>query len=87
MDKTKIVKVRFESIYEPKTFAGREYVYFCELTVNVGDIVVAPTCIKDGNAIITQINVPIEDIKGFEDKIKIINRIIDKEVFLNGIKD
>jgi hypothetical protein len=66
-----LVKVRYvdESTGE---VSGREYTYFSEEPLNIGDLVTAP--IKDtiGKAKVTAVDVPESEIATFKDKVKTI---------------
>jgi hypothetical protein len=45
-----IVAVQFQSKSNPEEFSGREYTYFSDVELDVGDIIIAPT--KNGNGIV-----------------------------------
>ncbi len=38
-----IVSVKFQSKKNPEEFSGREYSYFTQIPLEIGDVVVAPT--------------------------------------------
>jgi len=71
--KTNVIKLRFLHSGIP---AGKEYTYFSNSDVVIGDIVDI-----DGNkqGIITQIDVPESEIASFKDKAKTIVGKIEKE--------
>jgi len=67
--KTNIIKLRFLRNGEPQ---GRDYTYYTPVDVMVGDTVEMEA--RDGIAkgIVTQINVPKEEIAPFKDRAKTI---------------
>lgn len=67
--KTNIVKLRFVRGGEP---SGREYTYFTPVDVEVGDLVEMDAREGIAKGIITQINVPEEEIAPFKDRAKTI---------------
>lgn len=69
METTNIIKLRFVRDGQPQ---GREYTYYTPSEVEVGDVVELES--RDGIAkgIITQINVPEEEIAPFKDRAKTI---------------
>ena len=69
METTNIIKLRFVRDGQPQ---GREYTYYTPVEVAVGDTVELES--RDGIAkgIITQINVPEEEIAPFKDRAKSI---------------
>ena len=77
-----IIKLKFTSKGEPY---GREYTYFTPVEVKVGDLVeVEATSIKNGAVrkavgIVTQIDVPEEEIAPFKDKAKTIIGLFKEE--------
>ena len=66
------VKVKFIKNGEPR---GREYTYKATLPVRVGHEVLLP---GGGNGVVTQINVPDEDVERFKDKIKEVEDVVDE---------
>ena len=69
---TRIVKVRYCSEttgYE----SDREYTYFAESQLQVGDIVMVPIKDRDAKAKVSAINVPESEIEAFRDKVKTIS--------------
>lgn len=67
--KTNIIKLRFLRNGQPQ---GREYTYYTPVEVEAGDIVELET--RDGIAkgMVTQVNVPEEEIAPFKDRAKSI---------------
>lgn len=66
-----IVKVQYFSGGFQET-GGREYTYFSEDALRVGDVVMVPVRDTFGNAKVTAINVREAEIAAFKDKVKII---------------
>ena len=76
--KTNIIKLRFLRNSQPQ---GREYTYYTPVEVEAGDIVELET--RDGIAkgMVTQINVPEEEIAPFKERAKsIIGKVKIEEV-------
>lgn len=77
-----IIKLKFASKGVPY---GREYTYYTPIEVKVGDLVeVEATAIKNGVVrkavgIVTQIDVPEEEIAPFKDKAKTIIGLLKEE--------
>lgn len=77
----KLVKVKFLKLGIP---SGREYTYWSEIPVEVGDIVELPHArpvmedIPYSQGVITQINVPEAEIEAFKDRVKTIISKVDK---------
>jgi hypothetical protein len=87
MEKQKIVGVKFESKYAPKTFEGREYSYFTDLELKINDIVEVPTKNGVGIAMVTRLDVPEEEIEKIKEFMKEITKKLDREEYLkNGIE-
>lgn len=63
------VKVKFLKNGEPH---GREYTYKAALPVRVGQEVILP---GGGNGVVTEINVPEEEVERFKDKIKEVESV------------
>lgn len=66
------VKVKFIKNGEPR---GREYTYKSTFPVRVGHEVILP---GGGNGVVTEINVPDEDVEIFKDKIKEVEDVVDE---------
>lgn len=66
------VKVKFIKNGEPR---GREYTYKSTFPVRVGHEVLLP---GGGNGVVTEINVPDEDVESFKDKIKEVEDVVDE---------
>lgn len=64
--KTNVVKLRFARNGNPY---GREYTYYANVDVEVGDAVEVP---GGNNGVITQIDVPLSEIEPFKDRAKAI---------------
>ena len=67
--KTNIIKLRFVRGGQP---SGREYTYFTPVDVEVGDLVEMEAREGIAKGIITQIDVPEEEIAPFKDRAKTI---------------
>ncbi len=69
--KMQIVKVKYfnESV---KRFIGREYSYFSEEPLKVGDIVIVPVRDTTGKAQVSAVDIPDSEIEKFRDAVKTI---------------
>ncbi|MEG2584465.1 MAG: hypothetical protein RSA27_08160 [Oscillospiraceae bacterium] len=67
--RTNIIKVRFVRNEEPQ---GREYTYYATTEVAVGDTIALESKGCKSKGIVTQVNVPEEEIAPFKDKAKSI---------------
>lgn len=74
-----IVNVQFED-RKTKEFVGREYAYYSEDTLAVGQMVKVPTRYGDGTAKVSKINVDPSDVKDFEASIKTIGSSSKEEL-------
>ncbi len=68
---TTIIKVRYYSETTGQ-FSGREYSYYSEEHLNVGDIVTVPVRDSTGKAQVSAVDVPESEIEAFKDKVKTI---------------
>lgn len=66
------IKVKFLKNGEPH---GGEYTYKSTFPVRVGHEVLLP---GGGNGVVTEINVPDEDVESFKDKIKEIECVVEE---------
>lgn len=82
--KLNIVGVKYEDKFEKKTFSGREYSYYTEMDLEIGDIVEVPTRYGKSIAQVTRTNIDEKEIEKIKEYMKIIETKIDKEQFLNG---
>lgn len=71
-DMPQIIKVRFLKDGKP---AGMNYTYFSENPVAIGDIVKVN---EQAKGIVTDIDIPEEDIVGFKDKVKFIHGRVEE---------
>jgi hypothetical protein len=78
-----IISVKYEDDYCPRTFNGREYSYYTNKVLNIGDLVEAPTKYGTKIAKITRINVPESEIKNIKPYMKKITHKIDKNRYIN----
>lgn len=79
---TNIVNVKYEDQYNEKTFSGKEYSYFTEIKLSIGDIVKAPTQYGLKIARVSKINIPEEKIINIKPYMRVITKKIDKEKYL-----
>lgn len=77
----KIVGVKYEDRFEKKTFTGREYSYYTDLELEVGDIVEVPTKYGKSIAMVSRINIDKQEIEKIKDFMKIIDTKLDKNEF------
>lgn len=66
------VKVKFIKNGEPR---GREYTYKSTFPVRVGQEVILT---GGGNGVVTEINVPKEEVERFKDRIKEIESVVEE---------
>lgn len=76
------IYVKYEDEHWPRTFGGKEYSYYSDLQLEVGDLVEAPTKYGTSIAKVTRIKVPEEEIKDIIPYIKNITKKINKERFI-----
>ena len=76
------IYVKYEDEHWPRTFGGKEYSYYTDLQLEVGDLVEAPTKYGTSIAKVTRINIPEEEIKDINPYIKNITKKINKERFI-----
>lgn len=76
------IYVKYEDEHWPRTFGGKEYSYYTDLQLEVGDLVEAPTKYGTSIAKVTRIKVPEEEIKDIIPYIKNITKKINKERFI-----
>lgn len=76
------IYVKYEDEHWPRTFGGKEYSYYTDLQLEVGDLVEAPTKYGTSIAKVTRINIPEEEIKDIIPYIKNITKKINKERFI-----
>lgn len=78
-EKTNIIKLRFADEGVPR---GREYTYYTPEVVKLGDLVAIGRQSEDkvSKGIVTQVNVPEEEIAPFKDRAKtIIGKYVEPE--------
>lgn len=66
------IKVKFLKNGEPHS---REYTYKAAFPVSVGQEVILP---GGGNGVVTEINVPEEEVESFKDKIKEVESVVEE---------
>lgn len=67
-----LIKARYIKADKP---TGREYTFCSDVLVKLGDTVV----VGKAQAVVTQVNVPEEEILPFRDKLKKINGKVEEE--------
>lgn len=82
--KLNIVGVKYEDKFEKKIFSGKEYSYYTEMDLEIGDIVEVPTRYGKSVAMVTRTNIPESEIESIKSYMKIIETKLNKEEFLNG---
>ena len=81
-----IVKVRYFS-ETTKELSPREYTYFSEDALHVGDVVTVPVRDTTGKAQVSAINVPEAEISAFRDKVKTIPATVKPELPAGGLDE
>lgn len=66
------IKVKFLKNGEPH---GREYTYKAAFPVRVGQEVIL---LGGGNGVVTEINVPEEEVESFKDRIKEVESVVEE---------
>lgn len=79
---TNIISVKYEDKYVPKTFSGKEYSYYSDTDVNVGDLVIVPTAYGTKIAIVSKINISEQKVESIKPYLKTIIQKINKEKYL-----
>ena len=80
---TNIIKVKYEDDLCHRNFNGKEYSYYTNKSLNIGDLVEAPT--KYGNKIakVVETNVPENEIKYIKPYMKTITLKIDRNRYID----
>ena len=73
-----IVMVQYESKTQRGAYAGREYSYFAEVQLCVGDVVSVPTKFGHSRARVSKINVPVETVAAYIGALKHITAMPDE---------
>ena len=81
---TNIISVKYEDKYEPKVFDGKAYSYYTATSVNVGDLVIAPTSYGEKIARVTEINVPEYKVQLIKPCLRLITDRINKDRYLQS---
>ena len=74
---------QYEDDFCPRTFNGREYSYYTNKILNIGDLVEAPTKYGTKIAKVTRINVPENEIINIKPYMKTITRKINRNRYIN----
>ena len=80
---TNIIMVKYEDNFCPRVFQGKEYSYYTNNKLSVGDLVEAPTKYGLNVAIVTKVNVPEAEIEKIKPYMKTIIRQIDRDRYIN----
>lgn len=80
---TNIISVKYEDDCYPRTFNGREYSYYTDKVLNIGDLVEAQTKYGTKIAKVTRINVPENEIRDIKPYMKTITCKIDKNRYIS----
>ncbi|MHC1722536.1 MAG: hypothetical protein AB9836_04940 [Aminipila sp.] len=71
--KTNLIKCKF--IGEDGQPKGRDYFYYCELEVETGDkVIVLNPRGQETDVIVTAVDMPLENVETFKDKVKHVIR-------------
>ena len=81
-----IVKVKYFS-ETTKELSPREYTYFSEAPLQIGDVVTVPVRDTTGKAQVSAINVPESEIAAFRDKVKTIPATVKPELPAGGLAE
>jgi cell fate regulator YaaT (PSP1 superfamily) len=81
--KLKIVGIKYEDKFKKKTFSGREYSYYSDIELEIGDIVEVPTRYGKSIAQVTRTDIEEKEIEKIKDYMKIIDTKLDKEQFFS----
>ncbi|MEE0768513.1 MAG: hypothetical protein UIT70_01370 [Clostridia bacterium] len=81
--KTNIVMVKYEDNFCPRVFQGKEYSYYTDQELSIGNLAEVPTKYGLKIAMITKIDVPETEIEKIKPYMKTITRKIDKDRYIN----
>jgi len=81
---TNIISVKYEDNYQPKSFGGKAYNYYIAISVEVGDLVIAPTINGEIIARVSEINIPEYKIGMIKPYLKTITTKIDKAEYIQN---
>ena len=79
---TNIISVKYEDNYEPKTFCGKSYIYYTDIKVESGDLVIAPTAHGEKIARVSEINIPETKVEQIKPYLKLIKDKINKNKYI-----
>lgn len=80
---TNIIKVKYEDDLCPRTFNGKEYSYYTNKSLSIGDLVIAPTKFGTKIAKVVEINISENEIKNIKPYMKTISRKIDRNRYIH----
>ena len=75
--------VKYEDNFCPRVFQGKEYSYYTDQELSIGNLAEVPTKHGLKIAMITKIDVPETEIEKIKPYIKTITRKIDKDRYIN----
>ena len=78
-----IITVKYEDNFFPRTFNGRDYSYFTEKKVSIGDIVIAPTKYGKKIAKVTRVNIQEKEIENIRPFMRKITKKLNKDRYIN----
>ena len=81
--KTNIVMVKYEDNFCPRVFQGKEYSYYTDQELSIGNLAEVPTKYGLKISMITKIDVPETEIEKIKPYMKTITRKIDKDRYIN----
>ena len=81
--KTNIVMVKYEDNFCPRVFQGKEYSYYTDQELSIGNLAEVPTKYGLKIAMITKIDVPETEIEKIKPYMKTIIRQIDRDRYIN----
>ena len=79
----KIVSVKYEDFYIPKTFSSKEYAYYTTIDLKVGDIAQAPSSNGTNIALVVDVDISETVITNIKQYMKTITTKINKDRYLN----
>ena len=78
MEKQSVIKVAFEDRQQPGTFKPGGYTYVSEISVKLGDVVIAPTKFGKNRAKVVALDVPPAEYAAFADRLRHITEFDKK---------
>ena len=78
-----IISVKYEDSEFPHTFRGKDYCYYTNIKLNIGNLVEVPTVFGKKIAKVSRINIPQEEVLSITPYMKSVIRKIDTIRYLN----